>query len=332
MATPDATSEGEVRAGSLVLALFANPLNAQILRAHADGPLRLNGLHERIGWAAHTTLRAALANLGALGALAPPRSGGSRFAVENELTAAGREMLLVAEEVEAWLARAPQGPIAIDGEAAKAAVKALAGGWSSTLMRSLANRAFTLTELDQLIPGVSYPSLERRLTRMRSIGLIEPAMAGGRGTPYVVTEWLRRSIAPLVAAGRCERRYLPDRSAPITEVEVEGAFMLALGLVTLPQSANGTCMLAVHPEAAETKINGRCLAGVTVEVERGEIVSCAPQVREKPPTWALGSAETWLDVVIDGGFEALSFSGARPQLALDLVSGLHFALFGPAGT
>ena len=72
---PDATapSEGEVRAGSLVLALFANPLNALILRAHADGPLRLDRMHEEIGWAAHTPLRAALANLSEIGALDAPR-------------------------------------------------------------------------------------------------------------------------------------------------------------------------------------------------------------------------------------------------------------------
>lgn len=324
---PDATSEGEVRAGGLVLALFANPLNALILRAHADGPLRLAELQGKIGWAAHTTLRAALTNLGEIGAMVRPEAG-SRFAVENELTAAGRDMLSAADAVEAWLARAPDGPIALESEAAKGAIKSLGGGWGSTLMRALANRAFTLAELDSLIPGVSYPSLERRIARMRSTGQIEPVEAGGRGTPYVVTEWLRRSIAPLVVAGRCERRHLPDRSAPITNVEVEAAFMLAIPLVALPGSANGTCMLAVQAEAGETGNNGRNLAGVTVEVERGEVISCAARVDEAPPTWALGTAEEWLDVVIDGGFETLRFGGARPQLALDLVSGLHFALFG----
>jgi DNA-binding HxlR family transcriptional regulator len=327
LARPDATSEGEVRAGSLVLALFAKPLNALLLRAHAEGPLRLSKLHEEISWAPPTTVRAALTHLCEIGALAGPESG-SRFAVENELTAAGEELLVVADVVEAWLARAPDGPIALESEAAKGAVKALTGGWGSTLMRALANRPFTLTELDSLIPDVSYPTLERRLARMRSTGQIEPVQAGGRGTPYVVTEWLRRSIAPLVAAGRCERRHFADRRAPITDIEVDAAFLLAIRLVSLPKTANGTCMLAVHPEAGETHVNGRNLAGVTVEVERGEIVSCAPQVNGNPPTWALGSAETWLNVVIDGGFEALSFSGARPQLALDLVSGLHFALFG----
>ncbi len=314
-----------------MLALFANPLNARILRAHADGPLRLTELHEKISWSAPTTLRAALAHLGEIGALHRPEAGGSRFAVENQLTPAGREMLFVADTVEAWLARAPGGPISPESEAAKGAVKALAGGWSSTLMRRLANSPFTLTELDGLIPDVSYPSLERRIARMRSTGQIEPVEGEGRGTPYIATDWLRHSVAPLCAAGRCERRHLPAKSAPVTKVEVETSFMLAVPLVSLPASANGTTMLAVRTEAGESTDGGRGrmpLAGVIVEVERGKVVSCAARVEQTPPTWGLGAAETWMNAVIDGDLEPLRFGGARPQLALDLVNGLHFALFG----
>jgi DNA-binding HxlR family transcriptional regulator len=327
---PDATapSDGEVRAGSVVLALFANPLHALILRAHSDGPLRLTDLHDKIGWAAHTTLRAALNNLCEIGALDRMEVGGSRFAVENELTAAGWEMLFVADVVEAWLARCHDGPISLESEAAKGSIKALAGGWSSTLMRALANRAFTLTELDSLIPHVSYPSLERRLARMRSTGQIQPVQAGGRGTPYVVTDWLRCSIAPLCAAARCERRHLEHRSAPVTSVEVEAAFMLSMPLVSLPETANGACMLAVQTEAGQPDGNGGNIAGVTIEVERGKVVSCAARVQQGPPTWALGSVETWMNVVIDGCLESLRFGGARPQLALDLANGMHFLLFG----
>jgi DNA-binding HxlR family transcriptional regulator len=327
---PDSNEAGaeEPRAGSRVLSLFANPLHARVLRAHVDGPQRLAEVHEGIGWSAHTTLRAAITNLRKLGALDKREVGVSRYAVATELTPAGEEVLFAADVVERWLAFAPDGPIAPDSDAAKGAIKALSAGWSSTLMRALANRSFTLTELDRVIPGISYPSLERRVAGMRAAGQIEPVQTNGRGTPYVVTDWLRRSIAPLCAAGRCERRHLPDRSAPITNLEVEAAFMLAIPLVPLPKTANGTCMLAVRPEAGETHINGHNLAGVTVEVERGEVVSCAPQVDGSPPTWALGSAEEWLGVVIDGDLETLRFGGARPQLALDLVSGLHFVLFG----
>jgi DNA-binding HxlR family transcriptional regulator len=198
-----ASSDGEVRAGSRVLSVFGNPLNTRILRAHADGPQRLNELQDKVGWSAQTTVRAALSSLRTFGALTKKRAGDSPYAVATVLTPAGEEMLFVADEVEAWLALCPDGPIAAESEEAKVAVKALAGGWSSTLMRALANHPFTLTELDSLIPDVNYPALERRISWMRTTGQIEPAEKEGRATPYVVTDWLRRSIAPLCAAGRC---------------------------------------------------------------------------------------------------------------------------------
>lgn len=330
MATPDAIASpnGEVRAGSHVLSLFANPLTARILRAHSNGPLRLSALHEQIGWSPHTTLRAAVNNLCGVGALAKGGNGDKRPSAATALTPAGEEMLQVADAIERWLAAAPMGPISPNSDEAKGAIKALAGGWNSTLMRALANKPFTLTGLDKLIPEVSYPSLERRLARMRATGQIEAVEAKDRGTPYLVTEWSRRAVAPLCVAGRCERRHLPHETAPITDVEVEASFMLTLPLAHLPPGSNGICMLAVQTVGNGCQEQGQNLAGVTVHVRRGEVVSCATQIAQSPPTWALGTAEDWLAVVIDGNLGELRFGGNRPQLAVDLVNGMHFALFG----
>ena len=58
------------------------------------------------------------------------------------------------------------------------------------------------------------------------------------------------------------------------------------------------------------------------------MVSCTAAVAPEPGTWAVGFPETWLDAVIDGKIVDLRIGGADPQLALDLVTGLHFALFG----
>jgi DNA-binding HxlR family transcriptional regulator len=330
LATPDATAStnGEVRAGSHVLSLFANPLTARILRAHSGGPLRLSALHEQIGWSPHTTLRAAVGNLCKVGALEKGPDGDQRPSAATALTPTGEEMIVVADAVERWLAASPTGPISPNSDEAKGAIKALAEGWNSTLMRALANRPFTLTGLDKVIPEVSYPSLERRLARMRATGQIEAVEAQARGTPYAVTEWSRRAIAPLCVAGRCERRHLPDATSPITEVEVEASFMLTMPLAHLPESANGSCVLAVQTEGGRSQENGRSLAGVTVEIRRGEVVSCGAEIHQGPSTWALGTAETWLDVIIDGCFGELRFGGARPQLAAELVNSIHFALFG----
>jgi hypothetical protein len=143
----------------------------------------------------------------------------------------------------------------------------------------------------------------------------------------VVTDWLRRAIAPLCAAGRWERRHLEAESGPVTEVEVEASFLLTLPLAPLRKSATGACMLAVQTDPLEPSEQEPELAGVTVEVERGELLSCAPRLEDEPPTWAIGTPDTWLDVVIDGRLEGLRIGGANPQLALDLIGGIHFALF-----
>jgi DNA-binding HxlR family transcriptional regulator len=329
MAMPDAAalSEGEARAGSRVLSLFTSPLNARVLRAHVDGPRRLAELRESVDWPAQSTVRVAVANLCAIGALSKQSVGDSSYAVATVLSPAGREMLFVADEVEAWLKRCPGGSIAPGSDEAKGAVKALGGGWSSTLMQALANRPFTLAELDGLIPDVSYPSQERRVTWMRATGQIEPIEKEGRGTPYVVTDWLRQAIAPLCAAGRCERRHLGGESGPITAIEVEASFLLAVPLVPLRHGARGSSMLAVQTDPIEPDDEQPKLAGVTVEVEGGQVASCTPEICAEPMTWAVGTPEAWLDVVIDGRIEDLRISGADPQLALDLVTGIHFSLF-----
>ena len=126
----DARGVEEARAGSRVLSLFANSLNAEVLRVHAEGPQRVSKLHERIDWAAQTTLRAAVATLCEAGALTAPDD--TLYAVEHRLTAAGEEMLLVADVLESWLRRAPEGPIPPNSKAARSAVKSLTEGWSST--------------------------------------------------------------------------------------------------------------------------------------------------------------------------------------------------------
>jgi DNA-binding HxlR family transcriptional regulator len=322
-----ASTDDEIRAGSRVLSVFENPLNTRILRAHVDGPQRLAELQERVGWSAQTTVRAAISNLCEIGALVKETVGNSPYAVATELSPAGEEMLFVADTVEAWLALCPDGPIAPEDEAAKVAVKALAGGWSSALMRALAHRPFTLTEANSLIPDISYPSLERRFSWMRKTGQIEPVEKEGRGTPYVVTDWLRYAIAPLCAAGRCERRHMEAESGPITNIEVEASFLLAVPLAPLPPYLTGSCMLASRTDPVEPSDRDPGLAGVTVEVERGQVLSSVPELCAEPSTWAVGAPETWLDLVIDGRVDDLRIGGTKPQLALALATGIHTALF-----
>jgi len=318
-------AEAEVRAGGRVLSVFGNSLNVRVLRAHAyGGPLRLSQLQKKVGWSAQATVRAAVDNLREIGALSKRPLGDSRYGVATELTAAGEEILFVGEVVEAWLERHPDGPIALDSEPAKEAVKALAGGWSTDLMAVLAAGPFTLSELHRRIPGISYPTLERRLNWMRTTGQIEPVRKNGRGTPFVVTDWLRYAMAPLGTAGRCERRHLPDRSSPITAVEVETAFLLAMPLAPLPETAQGTCRLAF--QLADSEGERPHIAGVDLRVEAGKVIASTVDLDSEPRTWAVGTTDDWLEALIDGRMEHLRIGGLKPQLALDLAHGLHLGL------
>ena len=225
---------------------MAGPLSVSILRAHLDGPLRLPDLRERIGGAAQTTLRGQVGNLRAIGALERHVRGGMPYTVENELTDVGRGILDVAEVVEAWLTRAPQGPIAFGSEPAKGAIRSLVGGWGSTVLRALAAHPLSLTELSGVIPEISYPSLERRLSAMRASRQVEVLQnETGKSRPYAMTDWTRQAVGPLIAAGRCECEHIAEVAEPLTRIDIEAAFLLAVPLVLLPIPRSGSCRLVV---------------------------------------------------------------------------------------
>lgn len=317
---PGATliTDDEIRAGSRVLSVFVNPLNLQILKAHEAGQQRFADLEARINWAAPTTLRSAIAGLRELGALEKHTVRAMPYSVGTRLTVVGTELLEVAEALAVWLERCPSGPIVLDSDAARGAVKALAGGWSSAVIRLLASRPQTLNDLSRQIPEVSYPTLERRMTTMRNTGQAESIPGPGRATTYTATDWLRYATAPLCLAGRYERRHLAALSAPITHVEVEAAFMLCIPLVKPPPRA-GSCTLVVCTEAGEPDRFGREFAGVTVELGDGTVRECRPEIEREPETWALGTGDIWLEVVNGASPDLLRFGGADPRLAREMV-------------
>lgn len=244
-------------------------------------------------------------------------------ALDYELTKAGRELLAVAESLERWIAKSPLGPLALGSQAAKGSIKALIDGWSPNLLRALAARPLTLTELDRLISDFNYPSLERRLSAMRCAGQIEPTPSRGPGTPYRVSGWLRRSVAPLTASARWERRHTPHTTAPIGQLDVEATFLLAIPLVRLAPEVSGSCRLTVEmPYEGE-----RRLAGIIVEVDEGRVASYATNLNGRADAWASGSAGAWLQALIESDREELEIGGDC-RLAGDLVDALHSDLFG----
>jgi len=316
-----------LRVGGTVLSLIAGPLTVSILRAHLDGPLRLPDLRERIGGAAQTTLRGQVGNLRGIGALERRVVGGMPYTVENELTDAGRAVLGVADSVERWLARAPQGAIALGSEPAKGAIRALVGGWGSTMLRALAARPLSLTELSSVINDHSYPAIERRLSGMRAARLVEPHPDGERGAkPYTVTEWARQAIGPLAAAGRCECEHMANSAEPLARLDIEAGFLLAVPLLDLEVTRNGPCLLAVDTGGGRVGESNDRLAGVQVQIEEGAVVSCVSRLERDPRTWVLGAVDAWVDAILDGSLTRLRLGGMDPKLAEAIVAKLHSAL------
>jgi DNA-binding HxlR family transcriptional regulator len=314
-----------VRTGAYALSLLATPLNVQVLTALAEKPKPLVDLRRAAGSPAPTTLRGHLRRLVEIGVLERGRAEDSRANSAYQLAESGRELLAVTETLQAWLTKSPEGPLNLGDTAAKSAIKALAEGWSTGMIRALASKPLTLTELDRLIADVTYPSLERRLEAMRLAGQIEPSPTKSRGTPYAVTDWLRKSIAPVIAAVHWEQMRLPATTAAITQIDVEAAFMMTVPLLNLGGEVSGTARLAVQMNS-----NGeQRLAGVMVQVEAGGIESCVTRLEGEAGASAIGSATSWIQAVTEENPDLLTLGGDR-RLAISLLAGLHEALFGTA--
>lgn len=309
------------RSGAQALRLLAGPLNATVLRQLGEGPRQQVDLRRQTGFPAQSTLRAQLKRLIEVGALEKRQRNRFPGVLEYDLTPAGRHLLAVAGTLEGWLAEAPEGPLSLDGSGARAAIKALAEAWSTTMLRALAAKPLSLTDLDRVIASQSYPSLERRLGAMRLAGQIEAQPGTGRGVPYMATRWLRHAVIPLAAAARWERRHLPEATPPLNRIDIETILLLSVPLLRNRLDSSGSCTLA-----AELKINGhRRAVGVTVELDRGEIASCATQLRRRSDAWAIGSPGAWLNAIVDGDDSGLELGG-NGSLGRAVVGGLHGVL------
>lgn len=280
-----------MRPGAKVLSLLAVPLNVSLLRALEAEETALAQLRQAVGHPPASTMRIYLRGLTEMGVLERRQAPAFPGSVEFRITRAGTLLLAVTNALQTWLDLAPSGPIELGTLAAKSATKALVDGWSAGIARAVAARPFTLTELHRLLPHLSYPSLERRLTAMRAIGQVEAQRnEAGRGTPHQATEWLRQAVGPLTAATGWERNWIPAESRPPGRVDVEAAFLLAVPLVQLPPEVAGVCRLAVELRNKDDTD----YAGVKLTIENGKVVSWATQLAGEVDASAVGSPRDWL--------------------------------------
>lgn len=299
------SSRPPLRAGGVALMLLANPLSLDVLRALAEGPKRLQDLMRDLGFPPRSTIRLYLQTLAEMGAVARRSRSAFPTSVDYEITEGGEALLKVSDTLQTWLQLAPAGPMGLGSTAARSAVKALVEGWGSNIVRALATRPLSLTQLNSLIPRITYPSLERRLTAMRQVDLLETHPTHGRTTPYEVTEWLRRAIAPIISAIAWERRYAEDRTANLRRLDVEAAFLLAIPLINLDSELTGRCRLAVEVHDGASPV----FAGVLVSIEAGKVVACLPSLKSDAEAWVSGSPLAWLRRINGASLEGLDVEG-----------------------
>jgi DNA-binding HxlR family transcriptional regulator len=312
-----------MRSGARSLSLLATPRNFLILQALADGPKRRIELRRAAGSPAQTTISGDLRCLEEIGAIVKRRHDSFPGPVEYELGIPGSELLFVAAALGRWLSLAPEEPLELGSEAAKAAIKTLVEGWSTSILRALATTPLSLTQLDRVIGALNYPALEYRLDAMRLAGQVEARPSNSRGTPWGVTDWLRRGVGPIVAASRWERRHARAETGPITRLDIEAVLLLAVPLLTLPTELSGSCRLGVElTDGSEHR-----LAGAMVCVERGEIALCTVHLQGHPDAWSTGSVDAWLQAIIESDVEQIEMGGDQ-RFARTLIEGLHGALVG----
>ena len=304
------------RAGATALSLLAAPLNVHLLQALEDGSLPLIDLRRAVGSPPQSTMRVYSRTLVEIGTLERQRQAAFPGTVEYASTESGRALLAIGQILERWLQEAPVGPISLGTTASKSATKALVEGWSTNIIRALAAKPLSLTDLNRLIPRISYPSLERRLGALRLADLVEPYPGEGRGTPYRATPWLRRAIVPLAAGAWWERRYLAE-PPQIGRLDVEAAFLLAIPLIELPPEVSGKCRLAVEIQSGSSPV----FAGVLICVEDGKVISCSSRLEGEAEGWASGSASSWMRRM--NGQEADLEIGGDADLVREIVEAIR---------
>lgn len=293
------------RAGAQALTVLAAPLHVHTLKALKDGPMGLLDLRRAVGSPPQSTMRVYTRTLEELEILERRRSNEFPATAQYTITPVGLALLKVADFLQEWLQAAPDGPILLGSVAAKSGTKALIGGWSSNIVRAVAARALSLTDLNMLIPKISYPTLERKLDAMRTAKLVSPQPGGGRGTPYGATEWLRQAVIPLTSAVSWERQFIPEPAAQIGRLDVEAAFLLSIPLMALTSAITGKCRLSVEVRGGSVP----AFAGAVVGIEEGKVVSCTSRLEAEAEASASGSASAWLRQMNGGPPGQLEISG-----------------------
>ena len=296
-----------MRAGGYTLRLLSTPRIPAILRSLVDGSKSRQELRRDTGLPAHSTLRNQLCALEQARILERRRTDGPPELLEYNLTESGRRLLAVIDSLAAWLAISPGGALTLGEDPARAAIKALAGGWLARMLTPLSAQPHSLTELDKGLSHTSYPTIERRLEWLRMSEQVDDGTQSARGTQYSATDWLRLGIGPIAHAARWEHHACPEEADPITRCEIDSALTIATPFLRLSPRASEICQFAARSPIAGSRDRSLYM----VEIQAGRPASSSVYPRRRPHAWASGKTDDWFAALIEGETGRLRLSGER---------------------
>lgn len=313
MTAPAVKEESEsVPIGVTALSVLADPLNFAILQRLKGGALTAAKLLADLP-ASRATRFKRLRDLEGLGLIAREKRSGWPPPTYCRLSAAGGGLLSVAKRFEAWLGQGREGGCRDEIERVMA-LKALASGIASTLLRWLGEGPRSATELEALTPSeVSHHDVQRTLRALSEAGLAEPSPRRvGRRLPYALTAMGHKAAVPLIAMLQWEGEHLLEGALDADQeaLVAETLIYLAAPLVSTPPRANGFCSIGVARHRT-----------IRMAILEGRIEARLFDPGEETQAQVLGSGRDWLDALAKRRPELLETRGDT-----DLIGALMLAL------
>ncbi|MGO9791460.1 MAG: winged helix-turn-helix transcriptional regulator [Solirubrobacteraceae bacterium] len=287
--------------GEGYLRLLADERTLALLRSLHDGAQGRAELGRHLGVPART-LDHWLEALAEMGIAVRRPSARNQRRVECALTEAGGELLLLAEEMEAALLRAPSPRRASTSRL----LELIADRPNRLILRALLDGPQPLTELLRLVPELSRGTLRRHLEELVAGGLARALPGERRGARrYELTE-LVALLARVAVLAACWRLRWTPRNVPRMAGDLAGLVGVIASRVRLPPGVRGTCLLHVQPPPG---VEG--WPDVELSLAGGRISVLAFDPARAPGARAQAAPLAWCEALLSGEPSAIEIDGER---------------------